>query len=120
MNVFFIIGDKAITPTLDQGTILAGVTRDSTIQLLHDMGVEVEERRLSVDEIEDAYRSGDLHEVFGTGTAVTRERSGRRADLRPAAGRRERRIVAVAADIADCVGRRLPAAEPSRLRCESG
>ena len=71
MNVFFIIGNKAITPTLAQETILAGVTRDSTITLLKEMGVEVEERRLSVDEIEDAYKAGDLHEVFGTGTAVT-------------------------------------------------
>ena len=71
MNVFFIIGNKAITPTLLQETILAGVTRDSTIKLLHEMGVEVEERRLSVDEIEEAYKSGELHEVFGTGTAVT-------------------------------------------------
>lgn len=71
MNVFFIIGNKAVTPTLQQKTILAGVTRDSTIQILHDMGVEVEERRLSVDEIEEAYKAGELHEVFGTGTAVT-------------------------------------------------
>lgn len=71
MNVFFIIGNKAITPTLAQETILAGVTRDSTITLLKEMGVEVEERRLSIDEIEDAYKAGELHEVFGTGTAVT-------------------------------------------------
>lgn len=71
MNVFFIIGKKAITPTLLQGTILAGVTRDSTIKMLEKMGVEVEERRLSVDEIEEAYKAGELHEVFGTGTAVT-------------------------------------------------
>lgn len=71
MNVFFIIGNKAITPTLEQGTILAGVTRDSTIKLLKDMGVEVEERRLSIDEIEEAYKNGELHEAFGTGTAVT-------------------------------------------------
>lgn len=71
MNVFFIIDGKAITPTLQQGTILAGVTRDSTIEILKDMGVPVEERRLSVDEIEDAYKVGKFTEVFGTGTAVT-------------------------------------------------
>src|SRR5678815_3329134 len=51
MNVFFIIGDKAITPSLAEGTILAGVTRDSVIELLKEMGLEVEERRLSIDEI---------------------------------------------------------------------
>lgn len=71
MNVFFIIGNKAITPSLDSGTILAGVTRDSVIAVLKDMGVEVEERRLSIDEIIEAHKSGQLQEVFGTGTAAT-------------------------------------------------
>ncbi|MEP6746376.1 MAG: branched-chain amino acid aminotransferase [Bacteroidota bacterium] len=71
MNVFFIIGDKAITPDLEQGTILDGVTRSSAIVLLKEMGYTVEERPLSVDEIADAYKAGQLHEVFGTGTAAT-------------------------------------------------
>ena len=71
MNVFFIIGDIAITPDLDSGTILAGVTRDTTITLLKEMGLSVEERPLHIDEIVDAYKSGKLHEIFGTGTAAT-------------------------------------------------
>ena len=71
MNVFFIIGNSAITPNLDQGTILAGVTRDSVITLLKEMGLTVEERPLSIDEIIAAYKSGELREVFGTGTAAT-------------------------------------------------
>lgn len=71
MNVFFIIGNKAITPGLEQGTILAGVTRNSVIQLLEEIGLEVEERLLGIDEIVDAYKAGNLREVFGTGTAVT-------------------------------------------------
>src|SRR6188768_710429 len=71
MNVFFIIAGKAITPNLEDGTILAGVTRDSVIQVLKDMGVTVEERPLSIDEILDAYKNGNLQEVFGTGTAAT-------------------------------------------------
>jgi len=71
MNVFFIIGNTAITPGLEQGTILAGVTRDSVIQLLKDMGFNVEERRLSLDDVIDAHRAGLLYEVFGTGTAAT-------------------------------------------------
>jgi branched-chain amino acid aminotransferase len=71
MNVFFIIGNKAITPDLDQGTILAGVTRDSVIKLIEDMGMEVEERPLGIDEIIEAYKKGELREVFGTGTAAT-------------------------------------------------
>jgi branched-chain amino acid aminotransferase len=71
MNVFFIVGNKAITPDLDQGTILAGVTRDSVIKLIEDMGMEVEERPLGIDEIIEAYKKGELREVFGTGTAAT-------------------------------------------------
>lgn len=71
MNVFFIIARKAITPNLGDGTILAGVTRDSVIEVLKDMGLTVEERPLSIDEIQQAYNSGNLQEVFGTGTAAT-------------------------------------------------
>jgi branched-chain amino acid aminotransferase len=71
MNVFFIIGDTAITPDLEQGTILNGVTRQSAITLLNEMGFKVEERQLGIDEIIDAYKAGLLHDVFGTGTAAT-------------------------------------------------
>ena len=71
MNVFFIIGDRAITPAIDAGTILDGVTRQSTITLLKEMGFIVEERELSIDEIISAHKSGLLYEVFGTGTAAT-------------------------------------------------
>jgi branched-chain amino acid aminotransferase len=71
MNVFFIIGNKAITPDLGAGTILAGVTRDSVMTILKEKGISVEERLLSIDEIIDAHKSGELLEVFGTGTAAT-------------------------------------------------
>ncbi len=71
MNVFFIIGDTAFTPGLEQGTILAGVTRDSSITVLRDMGFKVEERDLSIQDVIDAYKAGVLYEVFGTGTAAT-------------------------------------------------
>jgi branched-chain amino acid aminotransferase len=71
MNVFFIIGDTAITPDLEAGTILAGVTRNSVMTLLSEMGFKVESRPLSVDDIVDAYKAGALFEVFGTGTAAT-------------------------------------------------
>lgn len=71
MNVFFIIGKNAITPDTDQGTILSGVTRESVITLLKELGYTVEERPISIDEIADAYKVGLLHEVFGTGTAAT-------------------------------------------------
>lgn len=71
MNIFFIIDNKAITPDLEHGTILAGVTRDSVIKLIEDMGMQVEERPLSIDEITEAFNKGTLKEIFGTGTAAT-------------------------------------------------
>src|SRR5215213_10101562 len=71
MNVVFIIGGKAVTPDLEAGTILNGVTRNSVLTLLKEMGLTIEERPLSIDEIIDAYKNGTLKEVFGTGTAAT-------------------------------------------------
>ena len=71
MNIFFIIGNQVITPGLDSGTILAGVTRDSVIELLRERELIVEERDLSIEEIVSAYKNGLLSEVFGTGTAAT-------------------------------------------------
>ncbi|ULQ58064.1 branched-chain amino acid aminotransferase [Flavihumibacter rivuli] len=70
MNVFFVIGNVAITPSLEEGTILAGVTRDSVITILREMGLKVEERRISIDELLEAYGKGTLQEAFGTGTAA--------------------------------------------------
>ncbi len=70
MNVFFVIDNVAVTPSLDEGTILEGVTRASVIQGLNDLGVKVEERRISIDELLEAYKAGRVSEVFGTGTAA--------------------------------------------------
>lgn len=71
MNVVFIIGNKAITPDLEAGTILDGITRSSALTLLKERGLEIEERPLNIDEIVEAYKAGLLKEVFGTGTAAT-------------------------------------------------
>lgn len=71
MNVFFMIGDKVITPALDEGTILPGVTRNSAIELIRDMGYVVEERSISIDELIAAHQKGEVKEIFGTGTAAT-------------------------------------------------
>ncbi len=71
MNVFFVMGKKIITPDLESGTILSGVTRDSAITVLKEMGYSIEERPLSIDEVIKAYKAGNLQEVFGTGTAAT-------------------------------------------------
>ncbi|MGZ8556912.1 MAG: branched-chain amino acid aminotransferase [Chitinophagaceae bacterium] len=70
MNVFFIINNVAITPSLEEGTILEGVTRNSVMQVLKDMGIEVEDRKISIDELVSAYKEGKVSEVFGTGTAA--------------------------------------------------
>ncbi|MEZ4883893.1 MAG: branched-chain amino acid aminotransferase [Chitinophagales bacterium] len=70
MNVFFVIDGKAITPELD-GTILEGITRESIVQLMKDRGIEVEERKLSVEEILAAHKNHTLQEVSGVGTAAT-------------------------------------------------
>jgi branched-chain amino acid aminotransferase len=70
MNLFVIIGDTAITPDLEEGTILAGVTRSSVITLLEEMGIKVEERPIAIDEVLAASEKGMLKEIFGTGTAA--------------------------------------------------
>jgi branched-chain amino acid aminotransferase len=70
MNIFFVVDGKVVTPQLT-GTILPGVTRDSVITLIRDMGVEVTERLISLEELITAYDQGRLAESFGTGTAAT-------------------------------------------------
>lgn len=69
MNIFFKIDGKIITPKLN-GSILPGVTRDSVISLCRQWGLPCEERKISIDEIFEAYKNGILEEVFGTGTAA--------------------------------------------------
>lgn len=69
MNVFFKINGEVITPSLE-GSILAGITRNSTIELLKHWGVSVTERRITIQEVYDASQAGTLEEVFGTGTAA--------------------------------------------------
>ena len=71
MNVFFVLNNKVITPALNQGTILEGITRNSVITLLKAMHIEVEEREIAIDELVQLYNNGQLKEVFGTGTAAT-------------------------------------------------
>ncbi len=69
MNIFFKINGKIVTPMLN-GSILPGITRNSVINVCKSWGYEVEERRISVDELIDAQKSGALEECFGTGTAA--------------------------------------------------
>lgn len=69
MNVMFRIGEEILTPKLD-GNFLAGITRDSVIELLRHKGIHVHERRISIEEIVNAIESRELKECFGTGTAA--------------------------------------------------
>jgi len=68
-NAFFVIGDEIITAPL-AGTILPGVTRDSVIALLKKWGLNIQERRLAIDDVIKAAQDGSLREVFATGTAA--------------------------------------------------
>jgi len=70
MNVFFVTRDEVITPPLT-GTILPGVTRDSVITLLGDMGYPVKQERISIGDLLTEYDAGNIRECFGTGTAAT-------------------------------------------------
>lgn len=69
MNIFFKINGVVITPMLN-GSILPGVTRRTCIELCQSWGIPVEERKISVQELEEAAKSGSLEEVWGTGTAA--------------------------------------------------
>ncbi|MBO5340724.1 MAG: branched-chain amino acid aminotransferase [Oscillospiraceae bacterium] len=69
MNVMFKVGGKILTPDLN-GSVLPGITRRSCIQLLRDWGYEVEERRISAEELFEAAKNGTLEEGWGTGTAA--------------------------------------------------
>jgi branched-chain amino acid aminotransferase len=71
MNVFFVFGNTVVTPSLEEGTILAGVTRDSVITVLREQGFTVEERKINIEEVVSAHRGGKLTEIFGSGTAAT-------------------------------------------------
>lgn len=69
MNAMFIIDNVIITPSLD-GSLLAGITRDSIITIAKDHGMKIEERRISYHELEEAFLSEKKVEAFGIGTAA--------------------------------------------------
>jgi len=69
MNIGFIINNVFVTPMLGD-TILKGVTRDSVITVLNEMGIKTEERKISIDEVIEEYNKGGVTEIFGMGTAA--------------------------------------------------
>ncbi|NJD21714.1 MAG: branched-chain amino acid aminotransferase [Melioribacter sp.] len=69
MNIFIQFKNEVTTPMLT-GSILPGITRMSVLQILKDWKYNVTERMISMDEVINAYKKGDLIEIFGTGTAA--------------------------------------------------
>ena len=69
MNIMFVIDGKLVTPALSD-SILKGVTRDTLLQIARDMGIEIEERRVSIAEVIEGIENGHCTEAFGAGTAV--------------------------------------------------
>jgi branched-chain amino acid aminotransferase len=69
MNIFIRFKDTLVTPPLE-GTILPGITRDSVLKITRDWGLKVEERKVALTELLEGIESGDVVEVFGTGTAA--------------------------------------------------
>ncbi len=72
MNAFFVFrGPVIVTPSLERGTILPGITRDTLLYLARRRGWAVEERDLAIEEVVQGIAEGRLLEAFGTGTAAT-------------------------------------------------
>tara|TARA_B100000963_G_scaffold227816_1_gene198722 strand:- start:234 stop:1283 length:1050 start_codon:yes stop_codon:yes gene_type:complete len=69
MSIIFRIHDKLVTPLISD-TILDGVSRKSVIQVAIDLGIEVEERDITVTELISEFKAGNLKEIFGCGTAA--------------------------------------------------
>jgi branched-chain amino acid aminotransferase len=70
MNLYFVLDDNSVvTPELS-GTILEGITRDSILKLVTDLGYHVTERKVSIDEWREGAASGKIREVFACGTAA--------------------------------------------------
>jgi len=70
MNMMFAYeGKKIVTPKLN-GSILPGITRDSTLKLAKYLGYEAEEKRMAIEDVIADAQSGKITEAFGTGTAA--------------------------------------------------
>ena len=69
MNLYFVYGDRIVTPELS-GSLLPGITRDSLLTIAADLGYEVDEGRISVDDWKRGNEDGSITEVFACGTAA--------------------------------------------------
>lgn len=69
MNIFIRFKHEIATPKLT-GSILPGITRKSVLQILNDWEMKVSERLITVEEVIEEYKNGNVLGVFGTGTAA--------------------------------------------------
>jgi branched-chain amino acid aminotransferase len=69
MNIFFVVGGALVTSPL-RGSILPGISRDSILRLASGLGIPVQERPISIDELTRGIRQGAVTESFGAGTAA--------------------------------------------------
>ena len=73
MNLMFVEGSgdnaKLITPALS-GSLLAGITRKSLLQVAEDLGYAPEERKITVDDWRKGAESGQITETLACGTAA--------------------------------------------------
>lgn len=83
MNIFFLLKDPAtggmelVTPPLTRGDILPGVTRDSVLGIAREWSassshgpLKVSERFITMGEVKESSKAGNLMEVFAAGTAA--------------------------------------------------
>lgn len=69
MNLMFIIDGILLTPPTGE-TVLAGLTRDSLLQVAKDMNWSCEVRPIAIKELQQAFEGGKRVEAFGVGTAA--------------------------------------------------
>lgn len=69
MNIV-MVKNGVLTSPPSSGTILDGITRHSLLSLAKEMQMQVEERKISVEELKAGLSDGSISELFGTGTAA--------------------------------------------------
>ena len=70
MNIMLVYGGKKIVTPKLTGSILPGITRDSLLRLAPDLGYEISEEMIEVEQMLADIESGAITEAFGCGTAV--------------------------------------------------
>jgi len=69
MNIFFVYENCIVTPHLN-GSILAGITRDSIIKVAKSWEMEVIEGKINIEDVVADIKAGAVVEIFGAGTAA--------------------------------------------------